>query len=386
MGRKVSAKVSAERVRHSTHVNLLLELLLKADVLVVGLNVVHLRRRRRLRDRRLMELNLLELLAALLRVERRDHLLAGILDDDFVAASNRLWLRDDLNLRVHRELLQLLLLRPTVGVDDELLDLMLRALLLIENLWRRTCQRRRWLIDRDVGDNPRCHLLEVLIVLLVVTAVLLHLHSFVLRVVGVERDRRRCVEDGLRLVLLDDVGRRNHKRRVTLHGDELLAVGAGLQDSLNLLLRLDDVLDGLHLRRAGDLVGRRDVLQLVLLGRRLIEMQNLLLAVRALDLNVCRLQTRCLALKLDDWSGRTDGVRRRNIYRRLLDDLHLGNNLVLRDEVLLLDYVRWLQVVVLDDCWRRTRQHSLRNRNLLGALKMFQKFDKHLKQNKVFTV
>lgn len=77
----------------SSYINFLLELLLKADALMIRLDVVHLSCRWwRLSNRRLMKLNLLELLTGLLRVKCGDDLLARILNDDLVAASELLWL------------------------------------------------------------------------------------------------------------------------------------------------------------------------------------------------------------------------------------------------------------------------------------------------------
>jgi hypothetical protein len=127
---------------------------------------------------------------------------------------------------------------------------------------------------------------------------------------------------------------------------ELLAVGAGLNDSLNRLL--------------DDLVRRLDVLELILLGGCLIQ-EDLL---TTLDLDIGG-----LALELHNWGRSSD--RRRS----LLDYLHLRDDL-LGDEVLLLDDVRWLQTVVLNDCWRRNSicLHSLRDRYLLSALKCLGKY------------
>lgn len=91
-----------------------------------------------------------------------------------------------MDLRIQRQLLDLVLLRPRIGVDDKLLDLLLLALLLVEDLRRRTVQNRRRLTNRNIRDDPRCHLLEILVVLLIVAVILLELVRIVLHVFRIQ--------------------------------------------------------------------------------------------------------------------------------------------------------------------------------------------------------
>lgn len=314
-------QLSRLSTRKASYVDLLLELLLEADTLMARLHLSC--RWWRLCDCRLVKLNLLVLLTRLLGIEGGDDLLARVLNDNLVAAPELLRLRDNLDL--------LLLLRPGVGVNDKLLDLLLRALLLVVDLRWRAVENGRRLVQRDVGNDPSCHLVGF-------STFLLHLGDLVFDVFLVESDRRRCVED-LGRILLNDVGRRNHERCVALHRDELLTVGARLENALDLLLRLNHVLDCLHLRGVCDLVGGWNILQLVLLSGSLVQMQNLLAAVSTLNLNISRLQTRRLPLKL--YNRRRCPDRRRDT----LDDLHrniVRYDLMLRYEVLLLNDVRGL--------------------------------------------
>lgn len=265
-----------------------------------------------------MELNMLVGLAGLLRVKRRDDLLSTllhwILDDELlIAAPNRLRLRYYLNM--------LLLLRPRISVHNKLLGGLLRVLRrrACEN-WRRTCENGLLLI------------------------------IFALSV------------QALRRVLLNHIRRWHHVRGVTLHSYELLTVGTWLQYCLDLVLRVNHMLDRLHLWGVCDLIRGRYVLQLVLLCR-LIE-KDLLTTVRSLQLNtrsLLDLSLQHLSLELQNRCCCSDSRVR---WRVLMHDLHCY---IRRDVVLLLNDVSWL----LDDGWWRTRENRLGSSYLLIALEKF---------------
>ena len=129
----------------------------------------------------------------------------------------------------------------------------------------------------------------------------------------VESNRWRWIED--------DVRRGDHISRLPLNCDELLARGTRLDNTLDLLLRLNDLLDRLEMGGACNLIGRwYAVLKLF---------ENDLLTTGILNLK--RLEVRCLSLKVDDRCSDT-GCRR----WRLLDYLHgdiIRDDLMLRDEI-----------------------------------------------------
>lgn len=257
------------RKKKSPHVDFLFELLLIAcDGLGARLCIVKRLQLilcgRWLGDCRLMKLNLLVLLSLRIDYDLLPLLRHWILNHNLVPASHLMGLRDDLNLRVEW---QLMLLRPHVRVDDELLNLRGRA---VEDWW--------WLVHGDVCDKTSRNRLHVLSVLLV--GFLFNFGEFVFRVFLGELDGLRLVVNGLRWSLLDDVRRRDHECSVTLNGDVLLTVHTCLK---YLLLWLEHVLNCLQLGHVCNLISRRQILQLVLLLRGSL-IQDVLLS---LNLNIC---------------------------------------------------------------------------------------------------
>lgn len=175
---------------------------------------------------RLMELYLLVLLTLGIDNNLLSLLRYWALNHNLVPAPNLVRLCDDLDLGVEW---QLMLLRPRVRIDDELLNLRGWA---VEN--------RRWLIHGDVCDQTGGYRLHALSVFLL--GFLFHFRELVFSVFLRQLDGLWLVEHSLWWGLLDDVWGRNHECSVALDSYVLLTVGTSLK---YLLLRMQHVLDRL---------------------------------------------------------------------------------------------------------------------------------------------